>query len=274
MIRRTDASTKKFSVNGVNRGSIPTASTSLPNQELGFCVQVAPTLPSSVPCAFLGALTDAQEVTLANALMAYHQTMMRPIFCWGDSLTADQQAGGTLRTIPWTATIGANLGRLVWNGGVQGRRPIKSGARMVSEKFGAKGTTVIWAGRNDMPANPATVKSSIAAMVANLETTRFCDHRSGQWRLYDRVCGQSGYAAIVQLNADLAALYPNNFLDIRPTLVAQGAPGAPFADPTYYARDCPRRPASFCRGRCISATPDRRSLVRRCRLSSRPRAGD
>ncbi len=242
MIRRTDANTKKFSVNGVNRGSIPTASTSLPNQELWLLRSGGTYSTEQVPCAFLGALTDAQEVTLANALMAYHQTMMLPIFFWGDSQSSDQGAGGSNRPVPWPATIGANLGRLAWNGGVQGETANQIRARMVSEKFGAKGTTVIWAGRNDMPANPASVKSSIAAMVANLETTRFVIIGQVNGDYTTEYAGQSGYAAIVQLNADLAALYPNNFLDIRTTLVAQGAPGAPFADPPYYARDCPPAP--------------------------------
>ncbi len=84
------------------------------------------------------------------------------------------------------------------------------------------GLVIIWAGTNDWQF-PAKVKSDIAAMVAHLPSPkRFLvlsvmnSNLGGFWR----GTTENPYPTIVQLNADLAATYPNNFLDVRSLEVA------------------------------------------------------
>jgi hypothetical protein len=86
--------------------------------------------------------------------------------------------------------------------------------------------TIIWAGRNNYAA-AATVKADIAAMVAAVGSSRYlvlgipnCDFTS-------EYSGQASYTGILQLNTDLAALYPGHFLDPRPYLVAGYNPALP-----------------------------------------------
>lgn len=84
------------------------------------------------------------------------------------------------------------------------------------------GLVIFWAGTNNWQF-PEKVKSDLAAMVAHLPSPkRFLilpvvnGNLGGFWRgTSDRP-----YPTIVQLNADLAATYPNNFLDTRSMEVA------------------------------------------------------
>ena len=152
------------------------------------------------------------------------------ISCWGDSLSTQympqilrykfQQDGSDA----W-----------VYEGGVGGQTSIQIKARMLAHPERWNDTTTIWAGRNNFT-DPTTVKADIAAMVAALGHSRFVVlgiinmNRSDEW-----ITGNN-YPIITQLNADLAATYPDNFIDIRSYLISQYNPGDP-TDVTDHGND-------------------------------------
>ena len=86
------------------------------------------------------------------------------------------------------------------------------------DKFGD--VTVIWAGRNNF-GNTVTVETDIASMVNALAAPKRFLILSIENASREGL-GTGAYSAITQLNADLAATYPNNFLDIRELVVTQG----------------------------------------------------
>lgn len=98
----------------------------------------------------------------------------------------------------------------------------------------------LWLGRNNY-GQPTQIKADVAACVAFLKplVRRFIIMGVLNGDYASEYSGQSAWTTITTLNADLAALYPNNFIDIRSILVAQGAPGGAYPDATFYARDVP-----------------------------------
>lgn len=98
----------------------------------------------------------------------------------------------------------------------------------------------IWVGRNNY-SETARIKADIADVVAFLKplVKRFIVMGVINGNYPAEYTGQPGWTTITTLNADLAALYPDNFLDIRAILVAQGAPGGAYPDATNYSRDVP-----------------------------------
>lgn len=91
---------------------------------------------------------------------------------------------------------------------------------------------VIWVGHNAF--NRTTVKSDIAAMVADLSHTRYV--------IVSLINGTANpvgvgyYAEMMACNADLAALYPGHYVDVRAALIAAYDPGTP-QDVTDVAND-------------------------------------
>lgn len=87
-------------------------------------------------------------------------------------------------------------------------------------------TVVFWLGRNNY-SDPSTVKSDVAACVQFLkpQDKRFIVMGVITW--YGEGTGTGGYNTIVQLNNDLRALYPQNFIDIRAALVRSYDPAQP-----------------------------------------------
>lgn len=96
--------------------------------------------------------------------------------------------------------------------------------------------TIIWSGRNNF-ASPATVKADIAAMVAALEAPK----RFLVLSIFNGAgepAGSANYNTIMALNADLAALYGANYLDVRTPLVAAYNPALP-QDVIDHSNDVP-----------------------------------
>lgn len=159
------------------------------------------------------------DVTVTN------QSGMRPNWfnyaAWGDSLTLG--AG----YVAYPTTLASLTGRVVFNGGVGGENSTQIKTRFLADTARLGNFHVIWSGRNDY-ASPATVKANIAAMVAALPAPkRFVvlsilnNDSAPEWS------GGASYATIIQLNADLAALYPSNYLDVRAYMVSQFNAGIP-----------------------------------------------
>ena len=152
------------------------------------------------------------------------------IAAWGDSLTAG--TGGT----PYPSQLSSILNnRLIYNGGVSGNTSSQIKARMLAASDKYSYTAIIWAGRNDYSV-PATVKANIAAMVAALGHNRYIilSVLNGT----AEPSGNPNYDTLIQLNTDLAALYPNNYVDIRAYLVSQYDPGNP-QDVIDFGNDVP-----------------------------------
>jgi lysophospholipase L1-like esterase len=112
--------------------------------------------------------------------------------------------------------------------------------RMISDTARHNWVTVIWCGHNDLKL-PDQVKADIARMIGALSP--------GNDRYVivslmnpDRPTGIKGgalYPFVLQLNADLQALYPGHFLDVRNPLVAMYNPNDPVEVQDHLDDVCP-----------------------------------
>ena len=175
-----------------------------------------------------------------SAPVASNVALSSSIAMWGDSLTwgvADQ-----LKAL--------EASKPVFNGGVIGETSMQIVERQLADMAHRDWVTVIWYGHNnlkdpaaiDLQRDPAQVKADIARSVAALApgNTHFLvlsvviQDKPGERR------GEPVYQAILQLNAELAAAYPNNYFDIRSWLVAQANPNNP-DDAASLQADLPAR---------------------------------
>jgi hypothetical protein len=139
---------------------------------------------------------------------------MAPIAAWGDSLTP-----------PFAANLQLLYPqRLVYDGGIAGQSSTEISTR---QRTGGRETwvTIFWMGTNN-PTQPSQIKADIAASVAALGpgNDRFIVLAVLNKDRPEELRGGDVYNMIVQLNRDLAATYPGNYLDIRAYLVAQFNP--------------------------------------------------
>jgi lysophospholipase L1-like esterase len=137
-----------------------------------------------------------------------------PIAAWGDSLTP-----------PFAANLQLLYPqRLVYDGGIAGQSSTEISTR---QRTGGRETwvTIFWMGTNN-PTQPSQIKADIAASVAALApgNDRFIVLAVLNKDRPEELRGGDVYNMIVQLNRDLAATYPGNYLDIRAYLVAQFNP--------------------------------------------------
>jgi lysophospholipase L1-like esterase len=163
-------------------------------------------------------------VLACNYARASAITQIYSIATWGDSLTMGGQGGG----VPYpTALATLEPGHVLFNGGNSGDTSSQIATRMLADPAKYRYTIIIWAGRNDYT-TPNTVKANIAAMVAALPSPKqFLVLAVLNGEAASEYSGGANYAIITQLNADLAALYPQKYLDIRALLVAQFNPVIP-----------------------------------------------
>lgn len=161
----------------------------------------------------------------------------KTIAFWGDSITAgsyqmdccgDAYASWDSRTFPANVQVLSGIG--VYNGGVGGDYSAGIASRFLAHPEYWNQPTVIWSGRNDNW-EPTVVKASIASMVAKLTSQPYIIF--GILNASGEPIGSGGYNQIVQLNSDLAALYPNNFWDARAWFNGICLPGG-----LYYSTLC------------------------------------
>jgi len=140
------------------------------------------------------------------------------IAAWGDSLTP---------------SLAANLqvlipSRTVYDGGVTAENSIQVSARQRADTERLKWVSVFWFG-NINKTDPAQVKADIAASVAALAAgnTRFIVLSLVNEAKATEVKGTAIYNTVLQLNSDLAAAYPDNYLDMRTYLVSRYNPASP-----------------------------------------------
>jgi hypothetical protein len=172
-----------------------------------------------------GNITGGQVTRLA-ALREYTCTV-RPQDCqplstniaaWGDS------------QIP---SIAAHLqvlipDRTVYDGGVAAQYSWEVAARHAADTERQKWVSIFWFGHVN-ETDPAQVKADMAAVVAALAAgnTRFVVISLLNEAKPTELKGTPGYENIVQLDRDLAAAYPDNYIDMRAYLVSLYNPGIP-----------------------------------------------
>lgn len=132
------------------------------------------------------------------------------IAAWGDSLT--------YMNTPILQGIMTSYS--IFNNGVGGETSTQIKNRMVAATDKYNDIAIIWAGTNDNNV-PDTIKTNIATMVAALTSPkRFLV--IGLPGNSSQGIGTADYTRIMQLNADLVALYPNNFFDVHTYLIQHG----------------------------------------------------
>jgi lysophospholipase L1-like esterase len=133
---------------------------------------------------------------------------------------------------PITGTLQGIHGALSYDGSLVFQRDAAGSAvavpaqsPFIPDTFGREGQiNVFWIGGNNFY-EPEVVKSDIAGAVAFLTTGRFVV--LGVLNGGSVPIGTYSYDLITQLNADLADIYPDNFIDIRRILIERYDPGLP-----------------------------------------------
>jgi lysophospholipase L1-like esterase len=160
-----------------------------------------------------GASSDTTAVVPAPTAAASQN-----IAAWGDSLT------------PAYARELAILypGRQVYDGGVIGETSTEIAARQLADTSEHRTwINIFWYGHNNIK-DPARIKADIAGSVAALApgNTRFLVLSVVNEATPEASRGGPEYATVMQLNSELAATYPQNYLDIRTFLVSQYDPSS------------------------------------------------
>jgi lysophospholipase L1-like esterase len=157
----------------------------------------------------------------------------RNIAVWGDSLTWGY--GFQLEQIA--------VGRSVFKGGVIGDTSTQAANRQVADTSHRDWVNVFWYGHNNQR-DPVTIKADLARSVATLApgNTHFLVLGVVNQADAEESRGSPVYNGIVQLNAELAALYPQNYFDMRAFMVSRYDPAKP-QDVTDFQNDRP--PASL-----------------------------
>ena len=177
--------------------------------------------PGLVACGQPNAASDVSDPVTNWSVDGNNrqQHKIRPIACWGDSLTEgnEDQSGVTYPNV-----LASVLNRTVYNGGIGGQKSAQIKARMLADTAKHSWMTIIWAGAN----NSGLPDDDIAAMVAALESgTPFLvlsllngNADSHSWR------GGDVYNAIFRMNSSMASTYPDNYFDVRAFLISQYDP--------------------------------------------------
>ena len=93
-------------------------------------------------------------------------------------------------------------------------------ARAIADTARHHWVTVLWFGHNNIT-DPARIKADIASAIAALTpgNTHFVVVSLDNEATPRGIKGGADYPVVMQLNADLAAQYPGNFLDVRSALI-------------------------------------------------------
>lgn len=160
------------------------------------------------------AATSTASPTAPSATPTIAAAASRNVAMWGDSLTP---------------TVAANLqylcpDRTIYDGGLNGETSTQIAARQLADTSRRDWINILWYGANN-PTDPAQIKADLAASVASLPAAgRFLVLSVVNEALPESIRGGPVYASIVQVNADLANLYPSNYFDMRGFLVASYDP--------------------------------------------------
>jgi hypothetical protein len=159
-----------------------------------------------------GGGTDAAGLAAAPGTSAAASGMSPDIAAWGDSMTA---------------TMAPNLqllygDRSVLNEGHVGWTSTQIAGAELADTAHRNWISIFWYGQNN-DTEPERIKADVAASIAHLApgNTRFVVLGVVNRADGTESRGTTRYDTIVRLNADLAAAYPANFIDIRAFLVSR-----------------------------------------------------
>jgi lysophospholipase L1-like esterase len=140
------------------------------------------------------------------------------IACWGDSLTVFSAVN---LQVLYPA-------RTVFNGGVVDQTSTQIAARQLADNTMTQWVNVLWYG-NKNETDSAAIKADLAASIAHLVpgNTHFIVLSVINKATPAETRGGPGHDIIIQLNNDLAQLYPNNYIDMRAWLVSHYNPNNP-----------------------------------------------
>jgi lysophospholipase L1-like esterase len=186
----------------------------------------------------------AENITTTTATVLNHYSVLNSklsISGWGDSLTYGDGSTGA-----WPYMLSAAIGGFIVNNyGISGDTSAQVLTRFQALPSSYGDVTVIWFGYNDIihgTGTPTQIKANIASIVAALTTSKFVvlgvtnGTAADLYSSEELAVGGVGYDLITTLNSDLAALYPDNFYDVRAALVAAYDPEVP-QDVLDYAND-------------------------------------
>ena len=163
----------------------------------------APATPASTPAAPAGP-APAPASAPAPAPAPAVQALSTNIACWGDSIT-DLYA----RTLPQFYPA-----RQVYNGGVVGQTSTQVADRETADTAHKTWISIFWYGHNN--GDKSVVKADIARSIAALAPGNKAFVVLSMLPWAGRTQENS---EMMQVNAELAALYPDNYLDIHEYLV-------------------------------------------------------
>ncbi len=129
------------------------------------------------------------------------------IAAWGDSIT-DLYARSLAQVYP---------DRQVYNGGVVGQTSMQIAARVQADTAHRTWVSILWLGHNNWSKDE--VKADIASSIAALGPNQAYVILSMLNWAPSGARGTQEYADTVRVNGELAAMYPDHFLDIRQYLV-------------------------------------------------------
>jgi hypothetical protein len=113
----------------------------------------------------------------------------------------------------------SKTGRASYNFGIAGNTSTQVKDRFLAMPETHDFSTVLWLAENNF-SSKATVLADVATIVAALGHTRFliisCFNTSGE------VSGSGNHTAVLDLNTDLEALYPDNYVELRDYFVSLG----------------------------------------------------
>jgi lysophospholipase L1-like esterase len=138
------------------------------------------------------------------------------IACWGDSIT-DLYFDNLQRLY---------TNRQVFDGGVVGETSMQIDARVQADTAHRDWISVFWYGHNNF--TKEHVSTDVANSIARLAPGNRAFIVMSMLTWADREeRGTPGYNAVMQVNAELAAKYPDNFIDIHGYLVSLYQPDNP-----------------------------------------------
>jgi lysophospholipase L1-like esterase len=140
----------------------------------------------------------------------------RNIACWGDSIT----------DLYWDNLQRLYSDRQVFNGGVIGETSTQIDARMQADTAHRDWISVLWYGHNNF--TKERVAGDVAHSIARLAPNNhaFIVMSMLNWANLDER-GTTRYDGIMKVNAELAATYPDNFIDMHGYLVSLYQPDNP-----------------------------------------------
>jgi lysophospholipase L1-like esterase len=144
-----------------------------------------------------------------------HLNALSPhVACWGDSIT----------DLYWSSLQQVYPARQVYNGGVVGQTSMQIAARQTGDAAHKTWISVLWYGHNNYGKDQ--VKADIAASIAALApgNEAFVILSMLNWAGSGNR-GTQEYADTIRVNAELAAMYPDHYIDMRAHLVSLYDPG-------------------------------------------------